>query len=69
MVELRSSIELKLSLIEQSLQHLANQQRIGAPAADLARDIQGRLAQVGTNAAFEAELGEATAARSVSPPG
>ena len=69
MVDVRRSIELELSLVEQSLQHLAVQQQIGAPAADLARDIQGLLAQLGTIAALEAELGEATAAVSVSPPG
>ena len=68
MVDLRRSIELKLSLIEQSLQHLANQQQMGVPAADLARDIQALLAQAETAAAFEAELGE-TAAVSVAPLG
>jgi hypothetical protein len=66
MVDLRRGIELKLSLIEQSLQHLANQQQMGAPAVDLARDIQGLLTQVDTMAALEAELVE-TAPVSVAP--
>lgn len=69
MVDMRRSVDLKLSLVEQSLQHLANQQQMGVPAADLARDIRGLLSQVGTTSAFEAELGEAAAAVSVAPPG
>jgi hypothetical protein len=69
MVDMRRSVELKLSLVEQSLAHLANQQQMGVVPADLARDIRGLLAQLGTTSALEAELGEATAAVSVKTPG
>lgn len=68
MVDMRRNVDLKLSLVDQSLTHLANQQQMGASAADLARDIRGLLSQVGTTAAFEAELGEAAAAVSVAGP-
>jgi hypothetical protein len=69
MVDLRRNIELKLSHIEQLLQHLANQQQMGVPAVDLAQDIRTLLTQVGTTAALDAELAEVAAAVSVAAPG
>lgn len=58
MVDAQRQIELKLALLEQSLLHLRNQQQLGVPFADLARDIQGVLAQTSGVAALEAELSE-----------
>jgi len=55
--DLRRQIELKLSLIEQSLLHLRGQEQLGA-GADLLRDIQGIMSHAGAAAALEAELGE-----------
>jgi hypothetical protein len=56
MVDAQRQIELKLSLLEQSLVHLRNQQQLGAAWPDLSRDIQGLLAQAGSAAALEAAL-------------
>jgi hypothetical protein len=67
MVDLRRGIELKLSLVERSLAQLGSQQQLGVPDADLARDIRGLLAQVGTTTELETELGEAEPAASVAP--
>jgi hypothetical protein len=53
----RRQVELKLSLIEQSLGHLRSQQQLGA-AADLLRDMQGVMAHAAAASALEAELGE-----------
>jgi hypothetical protein len=58
LVDSQRQIELKLSLLEQSLLHLRNQQQLGAPWPDLARDIQGLLIQVSAAANWEAGLGE-----------
>lgn len=58
LVDAQRQIELKLSLIEQSLLHLRNQQQLGAPWPDVARDIQGLTTQNGSVATLEAELGE-----------
>lgn len=69
MVDLRRSIELKLALIEQLLHHFVNQQRMGVSAGELAHEIRGLLAQVGTTATLEAEFAEAAAAVSVAAPG
>ena len=55
--DVRRQIELKLSLIEQSLAHLRSQEQLGA-SADLLRDIQGVLGHAAAAAALEAELGE-----------
>jgi hypothetical protein len=51
-------IELKLSLLEQSLLHLRNQQQLGAPWPEVARDIQALVTQTRSVAALEAGLGE-----------
>jgi hypothetical protein len=59
LVDLKRQLELKLSLLEQSLAHLRSQQQLGAPAADLARDVPGILAHGAAAAALEAELAEA----------
>jgi hypothetical protein len=58
MVDSQRQIELKLSLLEQSLVHLRTQQQLGAAWPDLARDIQSLLAQAGGAATLEAELAE-----------
>lgn len=51
-------IELKLSLLEQSLVHLRNQQQFGVSWSELARDVPGILSHASGEAALEAELGE-----------
>ncbi|MES1189189.1 MAG: hypothetical protein ABUL60_35565 [Myxococcales bacterium] len=56
MIDSQRQIELKLSLLEQSLLHLRNQQQLGVAWPDLARDIQGLLIQVNAAANWEAEL-------------
>jgi hypothetical protein len=56
MVDAQRQIELKLSLLEQSLVHLRNQQQLGAAWPDLARDIQGLLNQASGAAALESAL-------------
>ena len=66
MVDMRRAIELKLSLVEQALAHLQHQLQLGASASDLARDMSGLVAQVGTPASLEAELG-ASGTLSVAP--
>jgi hypothetical protein len=58
MIDAQRQIELKLSLLEQSLLHLRNQQQLGAPWPDVARDLQTLLTQTGGVAMLEAELGE-----------
>jgi len=58
LAEVRRQIELKLSLIEQSVVHLRSQQQLGA-SANLPRDIQGIMAHASAAEALEAELGEA----------
>jgi hypothetical protein len=58
MIDSQRQIELKLSLLEQSLLHLRNQQQLGVPWPELARDIQGLLGQVNAAAHWEAELAE-----------
>ena len=58
LVDVRRQIELKSSLIEQSLVHLRSQQQLGVTYADLARDIQGVVSHAAGVAALEAELGE-----------
>lgn len=56
MVDAQRQIELKLSVLEQSLVHLRNQQQLGAAWPDLSREIQGLLAQAGGAATLEAAL-------------
>jgi hypothetical protein len=51
-------IELKLSLLEQSLLHLRNQQQLGVPWPEVARDIQALVTQTRSVATLEAALGE-----------
>lgn len=68
MIDLRRSVELKLTMVEQVLGTLRNQQQLGAPATDLVREMRGLVAQVGTTATFEAELGEAATAAATVPP-
>jgi hypothetical protein len=58
LIDAHRQIELKLSLIEQSLLHLRNQQQLGAPWPDVARDIQTMITQTAGVATLEAELGE-----------
>lgn len=67
MTDMRRSIELKLVLVEQSLAHLHQQLSFGVVAAELARDMSGLVAQVGTAARLEAELADG-GALSASPP-
>jgi hypothetical protein len=55
--DVRRQIELKLSLIEQSLAHLRSQQQLGL-SSDLLRDIQGVMGHAAAAGALEAELGE-----------
>lgn len=59
MLEMRRSVDLKLTMVEQVLGTLRNQQQLGASAQDLVREMQGLVVQVGTSAALEAELGDA----------
>jgi hypothetical protein len=56
--DVRRQIDLKLSMIEQSLAQLRNQQQL-AGYSDLTRDIQGIASHVAGAAALEAELNEA----------
>ncbi len=58
MAEAQRQIELKLSLLEQSLMHLRNQQQLGAAWSDLARDVQGTISHASGVAALESELTE-----------
>jgi hypothetical protein len=67
MSDMRRAIELKLSLVEQALGHLQQQLKLGVSAPDLARDMSGLVAQVGTPASLEAELAEG-AVLSLHPP-
>ena len=64
MIDLRRSVELKLTMVEQVLGTLRNQQQLGALAPDLVREMRGLVMQVGTPAALDAELGEAAATAS-----
>ncbi len=59
MVDAQRQIALKLSLLEQSLVHLRNQQQFAAAWSDLARDVQGIISHGSGVAALEAELTEA----------
>jgi hypothetical protein len=59
LVAAQRQIELELSLLEQSLVHLKNQQQLGVAWPELARDVQGLLNHAAGVAALEAELGEA----------
>ena len=67
LVDVRRTIDLKLSLVEQALGHLHHQQQLGASPADLARDMAGLVAQVGTAAAIEAELSDAASISALPP--
>ena len=58
LVDAQRQIELKLSLFEQSLLHLRNQQQLGAPWLEVTRDMQNVLSQAGSVARLEAQLGE-----------
>ena len=58
LVDLQRQAEMKLSLLEQSLAHLRSQQQLGVAWPELARDLQGVLAQSAGAATLEAELGE-----------
>jgi hypothetical protein len=58
LVDAQRQVELKLSFLEQSLLHLRNQQQLGAPWSDVARDIQAAVAQTSSLATLEAALGE-----------
>jgi hypothetical protein len=59
LVDAQRQIDLKLSLLEQSLVHLKNQQQLGVAWPELARDLQGIVSHAGGVAALQAELGEA----------
>ena len=58
MTDAQRQIELKLSLLEQSLVHLRNQQQLGAAWSELAREMQGILNHGNGVTALEAELAE-----------
>lgn len=58
MTDAQRQIELKLSLLEQSLVHLRNQQQLGAAWSELARDVPGILSHGSGVPALEAELTE-----------
>lgn len=58
LVEVQRQAALKLSLLEQSLAHLRSQQQLGVAWPELARDLQGVLAQSSGAVVLEAELGE-----------
>ncbi len=58
MADAQRQIELKLSLLEQSLVHLRNQQQLGAAWSDLSRDVQGIMSHGSGVAALEVELSE-----------
>jgi hypothetical protein len=57
LVDAQRQIELKLSLLEQSLLHLRSQQQLGAPWPDVARDMQALVTQTRAVATLEAALG------------
>ena len=57
LVDVRRQIELKLSLIEQSLVHLRSQEQLG-PSADWLRDIQGIMSHAAAATTLEAGLGD-----------
>jgi hypothetical protein len=59
LVDAQRQVELKLSLLEQSLVHLKNQHQLGIAWPELTRDIQGITSHASNVAALEAELGEA----------
>lgn len=67
MLDMRRAIELKLSLVEQALGHLYNQQQLGVSAAELSRDVHNLVAQVGTPSTLEGELND-VGASSLAPP-
>jgi len=58
MVDLQRQVELKLSLLEQSLTHLRSQQQLGVAWPDVARDMQALVAHASSALGLEAELGE-----------
>jgi hypothetical protein len=68
MIELRRNVELKLSMVEQVLGMLRNQQQLGAPVQELVHEMRGLVAQVGTPASFDAEPSEGGAAAAISVP-
>lgn len=57
--ELARQVELKLSLLEQSLAQLRNQQQHGAGSGDLSRDVQAVMQHATGLAALEAEVPDA----------
>jgi hypothetical protein len=54
--ETQRQAELKLTLVEQSLSNLVGQQQLGLAGPELAREIQGVLAQVVMLPALEADI-------------
>jgi hypothetical protein len=58
LVDVQRQIELKRSLIEQSVAHLQSQQQLGE-SPDLLRDIQGVVGHAAAVSALEAELAQA----------
>jgi hypothetical protein len=58
LVDAQRQIELNLSLLEQSLLHLRNQQQLNAAWPDVAREIQTLITQTAGVARLEADLGE-----------
>lgn len=57
--ELRRQVELKLSLIEQSLTHLRHEQQLGVASAVLLRDMQSAAVHASAADSIEAELATA----------
>jgi hypothetical protein len=55
-IELQRQTEQKLTIVEQSLSHLAGQQQMGLAGADLEREVAGVTAHVVMLPALEAEL-------------
>lgn len=55
-VELQRQVEQKLTIVEQSLSHLAGQQQMGLGGADLNREVAGVVTHVVMLPALEAEL-------------
>ncbi len=56
LVDAQRRIELELSGLEQSMGQLRNQQQLGVPWADQARDVQGVFSRAANVGALEAEL-------------
>ncbi len=54
--EVQRQVELKLTIVEQTLVQLRGQQQLGLSSADLAREVQGIVSQVAEIGTLESEL-------------